>query len=70
MDITLDRRHTQDDAILRYKCLKWPLYTDTAIASGTRGEKAKKKSKVGTSVRGYHYFKSLRQNMVGSILVR
>ena len=55
-DITLDIRHMQDDAILRYKRLKWPLYTDTAFASGTRGKTAKKKSKVGTSVRGHTCF--------------
>ena len=58
MDITLDRRHTQDDALLRYKRLKWPLYTDTAFASGARGEKAKKKSKLGTSVRDHNCFQT------------
>ena len=43
---------------MRYKRRKWPLYTDTAFASGARGEKAKKKSKVGTSVGGHNCFQT------------
>ena len=58
MDITLDRRHDQNDMILRYKRMKWPLYSDTAFASGTRSKKDHKRRKVGTSVRGHTCFQT------------
>ena len=58
-DITLDRRHDQDDMILRYKRMKWPLYSDTAFASGSRSKKKNsKRRKVGTSVRGHTCFQT------------
>ena len=54
----LNKRYNQDDLILRYKRSKWPLYTDTAFASGTRGKTASRRRKVGTLVRGHTCFQT------------
>ena len=50
VDILLNKRYNHDNLILRYKRSKWPLYTDTPFASGTRGKTASRRRKVGTLV--------------------
>ena len=50
-DISLNVRNNQDDQLLRYGRLQYPLYTDTSFAVATRGKKAKS-GKSGVSIRG------------------
>ena len=56
-DISLNCRHYQDDAIIRYGRLKWKIYSDSGFASGSRGKKIKKQKR-GVSVRGNTCFQA------------
>ena len=56
-DIPLNVRNNQDDQLLRYGRLNWPLYTDTSFAVATRGKKTKQ-GKSGTSMRGNTCFQA------------